>query len=156
MPASMRWTWAEELEKWLPDLRPGDVKVIKNRQDTDGLDGAKFCLCTYDLFVRSPVLRTVVHNHKFGMCIVDESHYCKNRDAKRTTCVESMARKVKRCVLLSGTPAVNRPVELFAQVAMIDANLLGSFSAFAVRHCDARRGRFGWEYKGAVNLPVYN
>ena len=138
MPASMRWAWAEELEKWLPELRPGDVKVVKNGEDTDGLVASKFVIVTYDLFVRSVVIRTVLHGVKFGMCVVDESHYCKNRDAKRTSCVQTMAIKVKRCVLLSGTPAVNRPVELFPQVEMVDAGLLGSFSAFGKQHCDAR------------------
>jgi SWI/SNF-related matrix-associated actin-dependent regulator 1 of chromatin subfamily A len=152
MPASMRWTWALELEKWLDELRPGDVKVVRNMEDTDDIDAAKFVLCTYDLLARSAVLQKGLHAVNFGVCIVDESHYCKNKDTKRTAAVQSLGVKIKRCVLLSGTPALNRPVELYPQIAMLKPALLGSFTAFTKRHCDAHRGKFGWEYRGATNL----
>lgn len=33
VPASLRLVWAEELEKWLPHLRPGRVRVIEGRDD---------------------------------------------------------------------------------------------------------------------------
>ncbi len=32
VPASLRLVWAEELEKWLPHLRPGQVHVIEGRE----------------------------------------------------------------------------------------------------------------------------
>ena len=152
MPASMRWTWALELEKWLDELRPGDVKVVRNMEDTDDIEAAKFVLCTYDLLARSAVLQKGLHAVNFGVCIVDESHYCKNKDTKRTAAVQSLGVKIKRCLLLSGTPALNRPVELYPQIAMLKSALLGSFTAFTKRHCDAHRGKFGWEYRGATNL----
>ena len=99
MPASMRWSWAQELEKWLQELRPGDIKVIRNGQDTDNLEMARFVLCTYDLYQRSDILKSALEPSKFGMCIIDESHYLKNKDAKRTQAVLSVASKVKRCVV---------------------------------------------------------
>lgn len=117
MPASMRWSWAAELEKWLVELRPGDIKVIRNSQDTDNLNIARFVLCTYDLFVRSALLQTALNEAKFGVCIIDESHYCKNREAKRTKAVQSIACKTKRCILLSGTPALTYFFRRFEQLA---------------------------------------
>ena len=32
-PASLRYTWAEELEKWVPILGPNDISVICKSQD---------------------------------------------------------------------------------------------------------------------------
>lgn len=32
-PASLRLNWAEELERWLPLLRPAHVRVIEGRED---------------------------------------------------------------------------------------------------------------------------
>lgn len=84
MPASMRWAWADELEKWLPSLRPGDVKVVKAGTDTDALSTSKFILCTYDLFQRSDSLRAAITAVSPGIMIADESHYLKNKQAKRT------------------------------------------------------------------------
>lgn len=33
VPASLRLVWAEEIERWLPHVRPGEVTVIEGRED---------------------------------------------------------------------------------------------------------------------------
>lgn len=33
VPASLRLVWAEEVERWLPHVRPGEVTVIEGRED---------------------------------------------------------------------------------------------------------------------------
>jgi SNF2 family DNA or RNA helicase len=33
VPASLRLVWAEEIERWLPHVRPGDVTVIEGKDD---------------------------------------------------------------------------------------------------------------------------
>ena len=52
--------------------------------DTDGIDSACVFLVTYDLLTRGDALRQHIVSRKPGVMIVDESHYCKNGDAKRT------------------------------------------------------------------------
>jgi hypothetical protein len=52
------------------------------------------------------------------MVIVDESHYLKNTKTKRTKAVLPVLQRAKRVVLLSGTPALSRPNELFTQVTL--------------------------------------
>ena len=32
VPASLRLAWAEELERWLPQMRPSAIHVIEGRQ----------------------------------------------------------------------------------------------------------------------------
>ena len=32
-PASIKYPWIEELEKWLPDLQPGDINLVQNGSD---------------------------------------------------------------------------------------------------------------------------
>lgn len=53
--------------------------------------------------------------------------------------------------MLSGTPALSRPVELFSQIRIIDAKIFPNFMGFARRYCDGRDGRFQFEAKGATN-----
>ena len=53
--------------------------------------------------------------------------------------------------LLSGTPALARPVELWPQLHCIDQDLFGSYTSFTKTYCNARRGRFGWDVKGLSN-----
>jgi len=39
VPASLRLVWAEEIERWLPHIRPGDVTVIEGKDDRWGGGG---------------------------------------------------------------------------------------------------------------------
>ena len=39
VPASLRLVWAEELERWLPHLRPSHIHVIEGRTDRFGAVG---------------------------------------------------------------------------------------------------------------------
>jgi hypothetical protein len=39
VPASLRLVWAEEIERWLPHVRPGDVTVIEGKDDRWGWGG---------------------------------------------------------------------------------------------------------------------
>ena len=89
----------------------------------------------------------------FKCVIVDESHYLKNMKTKRTQALLPMLRKARRVLLLSGTPALARPEELFPQLDAVQPGTFGSFSAFAARYCNAHRTRFGWDTRGASNLP---
>ena len=67
--------------------------------------------------------------------------------------VAFFAARAKNCVLLSGTPALNRPAELFPQIDMLCPGALGTWSAFTKEHCKPTKTRWGLEFKGATNLP---
>lgn len=55
----------------------------------------------------------------FRCAIVDESHMLKNKSAKRTLALVPILRATTRCLLLSGTPALARPAELWPQLESI-------------------------------------
>merc|ERR1711937_836954 len=57
-----------------------------------------------------------------------------------------------RVILLSGTPSSNRPIELFAQIRLINKQLFSSQKKFGKRYCDAKQTHFGWDYRGHSNL----
>ncbi len=53
VPASLRLVWAEELEKWLPHLRPSSIHVIEGKSDR--LQGANLpavCITSYEMMQR--------------------------------------------------------------------------------------------------------
>jgi len=87
----------------------------------------------------------------FHILIFDESHMLKDRKAKRTIVASSLAKNAQRVLLLSGTPALSRPAELFTQLRLLDSKTFHSFVDFAMRYCDGRQGRFGLEAKGCTN-----
>jgi hypothetical protein len=60
----------------------------------------------------------------FKFLICDESHYIKSAEAKRTKALLALLAKSKRAVLLSGTPALSRPIELYTQVSVLQVRHL--------------------------------
>lgn len=55
----------------------------------------------------------------FQSAIVDESHMLKNKNSIRTKCLLPVLKAARRCVLLSGTPAFARPMELWPQMSIL-------------------------------------
>ena len=123
-PASLRYTWAHELEKWLPTLAPSEISVAKGRSDKEAVcrKGIKFCIVTQSLFTESSGVAKAVEDRKFQVVVVDESHGLRTRDSQRTKLLLPIMKAAPRLVLLSGTPALARPVELFSQVHAIDGD----------------------------------
>ena len=63
VPNSMRLVWADELEKWVPDLEPGSVAIVKHGTDIAPLHAPEtaFAIVTYGLLTRnSPVAASVL------------------------------------------------------------------------------------------------
>lgn len=87
----------------------------------------------------------------FGVVIADESHNIKTIDAKRTERVLPLLRFAMVAICLTGTPAVNRPVELYTQLHCLLPYIFNSYDAFVRRYCDAKPLRFG-PHGGAMDV----
>jgi len=73
--------------------------------------------------------------------IIDESHRCKNPSTLNAQLSLQITREKKWVILLTGTPVVNKPVDLFPQLAIIGR--LGDFGGknrFFSRYCEGGRG----------------
>lgn len=60
-------------------------------------------------------------------------------------------RRALRVILLTGTPALSRPAELFSQVRIIDPKIFPNYRDFAIRYCDGKQGKYSFEAKGCTN-----
>jgi SWI/SNF-related matrix-associated actin-dependent regulator 1 of chromatin subfamily A len=57
--------------------------------------------------------------------------------------------------LISGTPAVNRPKELFNILSILRPNVFNNFKEYANRYCDPKPKMFGppgIDYSGSSNI----
>eukprot|EP00960_Hanusia_phi_P032149 749710-Hanusia_phi.AAC.2 len=147
-PSSMRCMWSQEMVNWLPgELTTDDVNTIYNGRDAVG--NHLVTVISYDLFCKfAPEISAM----NFKVMIADESHYLKNPNAKRSKTILPYIRSARRAILLTGTPALSRPVELFNLLNSLHPRLFNNFLEFAHRYCDARQGPFGLETSGASNL----
>ena len=147
-PASVRLVWAEELERWLPGLRPKDIHVIFNSgtalpKKCEADDVPAVTITSYNMLSN---LRKRMEKIKWGFVIADESHVIRCTDinpAAGTSVIVSstvaVLKKAKRLALLSGTPSLNRPFDLFLQVDALWPKLLGDLKRFAARYCNLTR-----------------
>ena len=59
--------------------------------------------------------------------------------------------RMKRLILLSGTPMLARPVELFNSLKMLRPDVFKDFFEYVNRYCDPKEGAFGPDYSGAAH-----
>ena len=88
----------------------------------------------------------------FQVVIADESHYLKNGESKRSMAMVGIMRQAKRAIMLTGTPALARPIELFNLLNCLDPTLFPNYLEYAKRYCAAHQGAFGLDCSGASNL----
>lgn len=151
-PAVVKYNWAVEAEKWLPnDVR---VVVIKDAKSVNDAVHADVVVLTYDLFTK---LAKNLVEIKFRFMILDESHYVKNGNAKRTKMVKAFAKNIDYVLLLSGTPLLSRPAELIEQLRVISRfDEFGGWERFTTRYCAKKRKPWGWDISGSANLKELN
>ena len=163
-PASVKINWLKEAKVWLDEsyslqvlegcnaepMTPGfPLVTIVNYDILGQLDFSK---CEYDLVV------------------YDEAHYLKTVDAQRTIAAASIC--TSKRLLMTGTPIVNRPKEIWQLMLLCGLCRPEEFHAFGLKYCNARQrtdfrmvGPKGakfpkqvkvWDYDGAKNLEELN
>jgi SWI/SNF-related matrix-associated actin-dependent regulator of chromatin subfamily A-like protein 1 len=142
-PAYLRFNWKAEFNKWL-----GIEEVCLIKKGKDKLEGYPVII-SYELAVKK---RDLLLEYGFDMVICDESHYMKNHKTKRTRGLSPLIRKIDKALLLTGTPALNRPSELFSQANMVRREFFPKFKQFAERYCDRKMSPLGyWDDTGSSN-----
>ena len=136
-PASLRLNWQAELNRWL-DYRP-DVAVL-----------------SYEALVKHPVSAA---SQPDRLIVFDEAHYLKNPKAKRTKAALKL--KHDKILFLTGTPVVNRPIDLYPILALSGAKLTRMeygkyFCAGKLVQVGWRPSRWVWDFSGASNVEELN
>ncbi|KAM4730927.1 SWI/SNF-related matrix-associated actin-dependent regulator of chromatin subfamily A-like protein 1 [Anableps anableps] len=146
-PSSVRFTWAEAFRRWLPSLSPDSINVVIKAKDN--MRSGLVTIISYDLLSRMDKQHP---GPPFNVLIMDESHFLKNIKTARCKAALPLLKAAKRVILLSGTPAMSRPCELYTQILAVRPALFPRFHEFGVRYCDAREKSWGWDYSGSSNL----
>ncbi|NWW75037.1 ZRAB3 endonuclease, partial [Climacteris rufus] len=157
VPSSLRYPWVDEMEKWIPELSPDDISIIQNKTDTGRISTSKVTILGYGLLTSdAQTLVDTLYRQNFKVVVIDESHYMKSRNATRSKILLPIVQKALRAVLLTGTPALGRPEELFMQIEALYPRRFGTWIEYAKKYCNARVRFFGkrkqWDCRGASNL----
>jgi SWI/SNF-related matrix-associated actin-dependent regulator 1 of chromatin subfamily A len=141
-PASVKLNWVHEWKRW--STLPLTVGVVTSNDVPD----ADVLVVNYDIVNRH------VERLACDLLIVDEAHYIKNERSQRARAVKAI--RAKHRIYMTGTPIMNRPVELWSLVHDLDPAVFSDFFRFARRYCDAKQvpagRRLVWDFSGASNL----
>jgi SWI/SNF-related matrix-associated actin-dependent regulator 1 of chromatin subfamily A len=143
-PASIKYVWEAEAKDNL-GISP---LVIEGRKPVQ-TNGEKLVVINYD------VLPWHLENlrGRFKTLFVDECHYLKNPTAKRTKAVRKLAKGVRRIVALSGTPLMNKPLEMFPVLQMLKPGVFETGMEFKQNYCESRWTPWGMDYSKPKKTP---
>ena len=134
-PAIAKINWRREFEKWGTVER--EVKVF-----------------SYDKMTQSKEVRNEIAKFEPDVLVVDEAHYLKNRQAKRTKYLygqfcrgDGLVRFADRVWLLSGTPLPNDVSDFWTHLKAIWQYPL-NFTDYTLYFCKTWNGQFGLKILG--------
>jgi len=146
-PATLKRNWAKELAAW--GTAPWSVRIAEGNTFPE----ANIVIVNYDILARH---KDKTHGRKWDMLILDECQYVKNRKAQRTqlVCGSRFIPPIlaARKLALTGTPILNRPIEIFNALKLLDPKEYSNMFKFASQYCDAKMTAFGWDFSGHSNL----
>lgn len=145
-PSSMRFAWEAAVRRWLPSVDPQDISVITSGKDFIGKSSV--IIFSYDLLSKK---KEELLKKNFQLLILDESHMIKDSRSARCKAVEPLAMNTKYLILLSGTPALSRPIELYSQIHALQPRLFRNASEFGYRYCDGKVKQIG-----AIEIPDFS
>ena len=153
-PSSLKFAWRDEINLWLSDiLEKDDVQVIRHSKNGFKLD-KKYYIISYDLSVR---MIDKIIKKKFNYIIADEAHYLKSKSAKRTMCLTPILQRSKRVVLLTGTPILAKPMEIYPLLHILRPDKFKGFKEFGTRYCDPKMLPYGLiDWSGSSNSRELN
>jgi SWI/SNF-related matrix-associated actin-dependent regulator 1 of chromatin subfamily A len=167
VPATVRPNWEIEAKKWL--VRSFQIQRINKNVEIAITDGGNNIVVVGWSNLAQKKVRESLLKIEWDLVAADEAHYGKNAKAKRSQVLfgkheyvkgqgdvlkaEGLVHHTKRTVFATGTPIVNRPIELFNMLRVLDPEGLGkNFFGYAKRYCDAKNNGYGWDFSGAKNL----
>jgi SWI/SNF-related matrix-associated actin-dependent regulator of chromatin subfamily A-like protein 1 len=144
VPASLKLNWKREAAMWMDKPH---VQILSGKKANTPIIG-DLVIINYDIL---PSWLGVLQQMKPKALVIDEIHYIKNNTAKRTKAIKALGRNIPYIIGLSGTPIVNRPIEAFNALHLIDSTVFPKFFDYAKRYCNAHHNGFGWDFSGAKN-----
>ena len=161
-PASVKYVWEHEALQNL-GVRPYVIEGTTPRPRALRRLQPKLVVVNYDVLHHwMPWLK----KYGFRSLFVDECQNIKNSGPGATknkrrkfsgsirgNAVRTIAKSIPYVFAISGTPLMNRPIELFPVLQMVLPSIFPSRLAFAYEYCKPRWTPWGWKYDGASNIP---
>jgi len=145
--ASIKRSWYREVEKWLPSA---SVQMLDQGKDIVDYE-ADIVIVNYDLIWRKGIEEQLL-KRKFPVVVYDEVTDIKEPSAKRTKTAKKLGKRAEFNIGLSGTPILNRPIEFYNILNLIEPTQFTSHFKFGMRYCNGYHNGFGYVFKGSSRI----
>lgn len=156
-PASVKYNWKKEWEKWNPNRTVGVVgrkkKFDENVWQNDVI------IINYDILGERGLDKPTAKfkellKKRWASCVMDEIHFLKSEKALRTKMAKKIVKTVPHVWGLTGTLTQNKPADLIQPFTIIRRfeDIFGSTKEFKYRYCNAKMTVFGMDCSGFSNL----
>lgn len=166
VPANIRGQWEKRIRQWTTMRWPYTIyPIFFGRHGVH--PSANWTIVSYDL-ARSPAIGAALAKGTYDLLIVDEGHYLKNADSKRTRAIfggglhRDFVPLASRCgyaMALTGTPLPNRPREAFVIAKNLDWNSIDYMTEddfrFRFNPCEMKEGKRWNTETGAFETYIY-
>ena len=164
-PAIVKIQWARHLSAWLA-IPEDEIQILATRKASE-ISG-DYALINYDIL---QAWAKQIFAWKPQIVIFDECHRLKSSDSQRSKIAKQISAlpSVKSVIGLTGTPLLNRPLEIYHPISCINPHIFPNWYRFAMRFCDpqqtehvkrgSKRDEYGepvgeksWDFSGASHL----
>jgi SNF2 family DNA or RNA helicase len=129
-PAFLKWNWLDEIEKHSSFTAEVYHGTPKKREEQRKAFSGDILICGYEQVVND---YEGLAEMEWDILICDEAHAIKEPRSKRTKAIHRL--DVGRVFLLTGSPVLNRPNELWSLLHRVDPARFKSYWAFSNRYC---------------------
>lgn len=156
-PASVKYNWKKEWQKWNPARTIGIVESGRNYDES--VWDSDVVVINFDILgersTDKPKAKYKELLRKYwGSCVIDEIHFLKSEKAMRTRMTKKITKPIAHIWGLTGTLTQNRPLELVQpyQILRRFVEIFGGTLEFKFRYCDAKKTMYGFDASGFSNL----
>lgn len=153
-PASVIDSWVEAAERWVPHWR---AVAWRGPRRGNLVGTAHLYVTSYDTARNdAPSGRKGPLNHLAPRSVViDECHYIKTPDAKRSQAVRRIARDADAVIPMSGTPITHNAGNLWSSLCAMDAAAWPSETRYRERYLETAHDGEGYEAQVLGLHPMY-
>lgn len=152
VPASLLYHWKKQLLLLTDWLTSDDITILEKGSDKPkGL----ISICSYNYVTQNSDLLIDYLNVR-GILIFDEAHALKSMQSLRGKAGVNLSHYAKRCFMITGTPILNRPFEIYPLIHALDPVEWDDDIEFARMYCEGHEQNGVYYTNGACNLNDMN
>ncbi len=155
-PASLLFNWKKELKEWSTGFERVEIYSPKTFNPSNPPD---VLLLSYAYLSDADSIKALKRWGKWEHLTLDECQYLKNPSSNRTKFLfakNGLAKTGTPIHALSGTPLVNKPIELWPIIKNLCPESIAHISKFeyGLEFCNGKKLPWGWDFNGASQLPL--